>query len=1002
MATSTRRPSLSRLFGARPLPKPEVEKILRAYGFRDAAQIIAALPRLHANEQQRRSLRLLLPRLVRACAASADPDRAFIHFERLAAALPHPNMLYHYLLDAPEALDLLVTVFAHSQALSDTLARNAGYFHFLISPETLRAPRSKAWLHAELTRLLLGSRVPAERYDIVRRFRRRETLRIGARDLVGHSTVEETTLELSNLADVCLQAVFDIAQQKLAVQFKLSGDAIRHFAVIGMGKLGGQELNYSSDVDVIFVYDADGALTTALSRQEFFTKLAEEIIRAVGRQTDEGTIFRIDLRLRPEGASGPLALSLPNYENYYAERGETWERMALLKARPVAGDAEVGRQFLDLVQPFVYSRHAGENVVQQMAAIKARIEREIVTDGQLTRHVKLGIGGIREIEFIIQSFQVLRGARLPAVRERNSLRALSMLVKANLLAAAEADALADAYRFLRNVEHRLQMEMELQTHTIPDEEQALVRLARSLDFRTVKEFFTAQQTHTGAVRRIYEAVLANADQRITPAVAQLADDKLPDTLRDAGFADVPAAVRRVANLLHGSGFIHISQRTKELFAGVFAVALDCCRKLPDPDAALLHFDAFVGAYGSRGMLYEVLLRHPKLIEVLFRLGDGSRYFSETLQREPGLFDELCHGGDLNEPKNIDRMCDELIAAVTNAPDTPPLDVVRQWKRAEMLRVGIEDIMTLVDVEHLHREISSLAEAALRFVLDQARRELHLDVLPFAVIALGKFGGEELGYGADLDVLFVGEEQTDAIRLAVKVIEYMSLPTDYGSLFAMDTRLRPDGEKGVLASSLEAHCDYYLQRAQLWEKLALTRARYVAGDESLGRRLVEMVHGVIYAGPITDADITEIRRMRRRIETERGDQTCVELEFKTGPGGLMDVEFLVQALQLRYGYAHAALRGPHTLATLNRLTALGLVEEKDSFVLRRHYLFLRRIESVLRRAENTNVSRLPSSEREAGLLARRLGFVDAAAFLDSYRQATRVVRDIYNRVMSQST
>jgi len=412
----------------------------------------------------------------------------------------------------------------------------------------------------------------------------------------------------------------------------------------------------------------------------------------------------------------------------------------------------------------------------------------------------------------------------------------------------------------------------------------------------------------------------------------------------------------------------------------------------------LHFEQFVGAYGSRGMLYELLLRHSKLIEVLLRLGDASRYFSESLQREPGLFDELCHGGGLNQPKNIDRMCDDLIAAVTATPDTPVMGTARQWKRAEMLRIGIEDIMGLVDIEHLHREISTLAEATLRFALHQARRELQLTALPFAVIAMGKFGGEELGYGADLDVLFVGEEQTDAIRLTTKLIEFMSLPTDAGTLFAVDARLRPDGEKGVLASSLEAHRDYYLKRAQLWEKLALTRARYVAGDEPLGRRFVEMVHGVIYAAPITDADLAEIRRMRRRIETERGDQSRAEFEFKTGSGGMADVEFLVQALQLRHGHAQPAVRTPQTLAALNRLTALGLVEEADCFALRQHYLFLRRIESVLRRAENANVSRLPGDEREQMLLARHLGFADVADFLGAYRLATRTVRSIYNRLM----
>jgi len=1001
MAVSTRRPSLVRLLGERPLPRPVAEKMLRAYGFCDTAQIAAALPRLHSNQQQRRSLRLLLPRLLRACGASADPDRAFLRFERLATALPHPNMLYRYLLDAPQALELLVKVFAHSQSLSETLARNAEHFHFLISPETLRAPRTKAWLHAELGRLLLGSRVPAERYDIVRRFRRRETLRIGARDLVGRATLEETTLELSNLADVCLEAVFHIAQQKLAAQFQLAPEQVGQMAVIGMGKLGGQELNYSSDVDVIFVFDRDGPLTPSVSRQEFFTRLAEEIVRAVGRQTEEGSIFRVDLRLRPEGASGPLVWSLANCETYYAERGETWERMALLKARPVAGDPEVGRQFLEMVQPFVFSPHASENVLQEMAAIKARIEREIVANHLLTRHVKLGIGGIREIEFIIQSFQLLRGARLPWLRERHSLRALPLLAKAKLLTAGEARALDSAYRFLRTVEHRLQMEMELQTHTIPDEERALARLARSLGFRTIEAFWAAHRKHTSAVRHIYEAVLAHAEKHVSPAAALLAPDKLPSALREAGFADVSAAERCIRQLQHGSGFVHISQRTKELFTGVFAHALEYCRKLPDPDAALLHFEQFVSAYGSRGMLYELLLRHPKLIEVLLRLGDASRYFSETLQREPGLFDELCRSGELNQPKNLDRMCEELIAAVRAAPDQPVMEVARQWKRAEMLRIGIEDIMGLVDIETLHLEISSLAEAVLRLALHQSRVELKLTTLPFAVIAMGKLGGEELGYGADLDVLFVGEPAADAARLAAKLIEFMSLPTESGTLFPVDARLRPEGAKGMLANSLEAHRDYYLRRARLWERLALTRARYVAGDEPLGRRFLEMVHGIIYAAPITDADLAEIRHMRHRIETERCDASRAEFEFKAGPGGLADVEFLVQTLQLRHGHNHPALRTPHTLTAINRLTALGLLGESDSVTLREHYRFLRRIESVLRRAENTNISRLPVNEREQTLLARRLGFPTAADFLRAYRDATRSVRNLYNGLITSS-
>ena len=995
---------LRKLIGKTPSARPAAHKLLRDRGFRDVARVLAAIGRLYEDELQRRNLAAIFTHLIRACEKSADPDRALVNFERLVAALPNPNIFYHYLHESPDRLVLLVKIFAHSQALADTLTRNAGHFHFLIAPQTLEKPREKAWLAAELQRLLLSIRVPAQQYDAIRRFRRRETLRIGVRDLIGEATVEETTLELSNLADVCLQSVFEIALGSLRAHYKLTSVAALdtgRFSIIGMGKLGGQELNYSSDVDVIFVYGEEGTLTPTLTNHQFFTKLAEEIIRAVAASSAEGNIFRIDLRLRPEGKSGPLVRSLDSCENYYAEFGETWERMALIKARPVAGDEKVGGEFIAMVQPFVYARHAGENVIQQMAALKKRIEEEVVREGHLTRHVKLGIGGIREIEFIVQAFQVLRGARLAQLRDRNTLRALAALVKTKTLTATEAAMLADAYRFLRSVEHRLQMEMELQTHTIPDEEHALYRLARSLGFGTVTEFSSAQEAQTAAVRKIYASVLADAGVSGVTKTAEtlLAPDKLPKVLTDAGFADVPVAMKVVENLWHGPGFGHVSQRTKDLFITLFPTLVSWSAQVADPDAALARFDKFVSAYGSRGLLYETFASHPKLVEMLMKLGDASRYLSEALARQPELLDEIS-GGALSDPKSLDRLYGEL-CAIPEEEDSDPMLVARRWRQSEMVRIGIEDVMGLVDLEQMHLEMTALAEACLRFAVQHTQKELGLKRLPFLVIGMGKFGGRELGYGADLDVLFVGgtgaNDQAQAIKLASSVIDFMSRPTGAGALFAVDSRLRPDGAKGTLASSLGTHRDYYAKRAQLWERQALTKARFVAGDPKLGQDFMRMVHEIVYGRAATDEELTEIRQMRRRIETERGDQQHPDLEFKTGPGGLVDVEFLVQALQLRHGHAHPQLRTAHTLAVLNRLTALGLIEEDQSAPLRKNYLFLRRIESVLRRVENTSISKIPLDEREQQGLAKRLGFATAAEFLKTYRDTTRKTREIYERL-----
>ncbi len=972
----------------RPREAAAAPERFRKRGFREPDRAALVWGRLEEETVSRRQFQKVSAHLLRACGRSADPDRALVNFERLVSALPNASILYRYLAAAPDRLDLLVTIFAHSQALADTLTRDAKFFHFLIAPQALARPREKVWLAAELTRLLAGWRAAEDRYNVVRHFRRREMLRIGARDLMGLAPVEETTQELSNLADVCLQAVYAVAVETLAERWKLAAsDRARcGFAVIGMGKLGGQELNYSSDVDVIFVYREEGEFHPRLSYSEFSTKLAEEFIRQVATAGTEGAIYRIDLRLRPEGKSGPLVRSLESCENYYAEWGETWERMALSKARCVAGDAAVGAEFIEMVQPFVYARHAGENVILQMAALKERIEKEIVREGNLTRHVKLGIGGIREIEFIVQSFQVLRGARVPELRQTQTLRSLPVLAKLKMLTEAEAQGLAEAYRFLRNVEHRLQMEMELQTHPIPDEKHALYRLARAMGFLTVAAFEAEQARQSATVRRVYEGILAGAS---ATAAAPL---NVPQLLEPVGFADPVAAEKIVEHLWHGPGFVHVSGRTQEIFSRLLPGLVRELQKAANPDAALARFDKFVGRYGSRGLLYEILTRNPKLVEMLVRLSDASRFLAETLAQRPELFDEVCRGGTLNEAKSVDAMV-AVLAAEPGAAAT----VAREWKRAELFRIGVEDVMGLVDLEQVHQEISRIAEACLRFGLARVQKELKLAKLPFAVIAMGKFGGQELGYGADLDLLFVGEGE-GAIRVATGLIKFMEVQTPAGMLFKLDARLRPDGEKGPLAAGLAAHREYYAKRALLWERQALTKARYVAGTPKLGEAFLTMVHEVVYGRALTEGELAEIRRMRQRIEKERGNQSRPEGEFKTGPGGLLDVEFLVQALQLRHGAAHRPLRTAHTLAALNRLTAVGVLEDEQSYQLRKNYLFLRKVESVLRREEDIGLSSLPADEVNLKCLAKRLGFTQSEALLGECRRVMQSNRAVYKTVI----
>jgi glutamate-ammonia-ligase adenylyltransferase len=921
---------------------------------------------------------------------------------------------------ADAALNYAATIFSASQSLSETLIQNPRWLDWLSSSD-LRQPLGKNVLQFELAAAAGEAASDPDKFAAIRRCKRRHLLRIALRDLLGFADLAQTTLELSDLADACLEAVLRVAteslQKKCGIPLNAAATQPATFAILGMGKLGGRELNYSSDVDVIFVYSEDGFVCspggkqTAMTNEEFFTRLAENIIAAIAKISNEGSIYRMDLRLRPEGATGPLVRSLESCEDYYAALGETWERLALLKARCVAGDESLGAEFLRMVEPFVFRRYGGESVLRDMANIKSRIEHEIVKSNALTRHVKLGIGGIREIEFILQVLQVLHGGRHPEIRDANTLRGLNAVAQAGLLPQRDADALADAYQFLRVVEHRLQMEADLQTHTIPDETAAVKRLARLMGFRTVSDFLRKKSSHTAAVRKIYQRLLASAaptsDAPGATAFLTFAHESggepVPDeiflnALTRAGFAEPASAAQVFHSLAHGPGFGHVSAQTTERFAKLVPKILAQSRALAEPDAALKQFLRFVERYGSRGALFDAFGSNPRLLELLLKFFDNSPALGEELLLFPELFDDVVRGGALAQTKDIQTMLDELAAqsAAASADST-----LRHYKRAELVRIALADVLGLADVEWTCTELSFLAEASMRFAVAACATELKLPEPPVAVIALGKFGGQELGYGADLDVLLVaddeGAQQPPTSRFAERLTEMMSKQTAQGVVFKLDFRLRPDGDQGPLTPSLTACRRYYTQRAWVWEKQSLTKARFIAGDPVIGRKFMELVNETIFAQPLTNQELGEIRVMRQRIQTERSDRARPELSFKTCAGGLVDIEFAVQSLQMRHGHKHPSLRCTPTLGALTRLAARGILEESDQYWLRQDYLFLRRLELVLRRRENTPVSTLPRDEAGQAALAKRLGFKSAEEFWKRYNTVRQRVRGCYERL-----
>jgi glutamate-ammonia-ligase adenylyltransferase len=727
--------------------------------------------------------------------------------------------------------------------------------------------------------------------------------------------------------------------------------------------------------------------------------------------------------LRPEGDAGPLSRSLASYENYYAQWGQTWERMMLMKARGVAGDTTLAAEFLELIQPFRYPRSINESVLREVVAMKDRIEHEVVKAGELERNVKLGRGGIREIEFVAQALQLLRAGRQPFLQGAQTLPALAKLVQYELLSAEESKMLAEAYCFLRKLEHRLQMEDNLQTHTIPASRFVQERLARLMGFATLGEFETAHHAHTHNVRRIFDRLLqadARAGETPSPFPRQFegADAEWRKLLAEHAFKHLDKALRVLREFVEGPGYIHVSPRTSQLahqlLPRLFALcpqpgpsaAIGDSRRPPqtasvplsDPDRVVTRLDSFISAYGARATLFELWNRNPTIFDLLVLLFDRSEFLAELAIRTPDLVDELVISGRLRQRKSAEETLRDLRHGLADEDQRLWL---RRYHQAELMRIGLRDILGLADPEQYLTELSGLAEACLQYALEVVMRRHKLKAPPFVIIGLGKLGGAEIDYGSDLDVLFVADSRTKdltrPVRLAREVLDLVSARTEQGVVFRTDARLRPDGEKGLLVNTLSAYEAYYRQRAQLWEIQSLTRTRPAAGDRDLGARFQALAAALTNfqtpALPLAAyaADWRQtIHQMRMRIERERTPAGKDDLAIKTGKGGLMDAEFVAQTLCLENGWQEA-----NTLRALERGRTAGVLPGADKLI--ENYRQLRRVEGILRRWSYEGETVLPDDPAPYYRVSVRCGFATPDAFREALADWRGAIRQVYLQV-----
>jgi glutamate-ammonia-ligase adenylyltransferase len=948
---------------------------------------------------------------------------------------------------APEAVEHVAADVEQAAALVALLGASASVFRWLAMEPTrwqsVLAPDATATPIAELVPrpepLAGDAATPEALAQLLRVFKRRRVLVIAARDLLGRASLVDTVTELSRLAEDALEVAVASVRARLVAAH---GDVLDPegmplgFTVLGMGKLGGGELNFSSDIDLVYVYgdggeDSTGGPRGKLSAREFMSRLAEAVTRALHQATDDGFVFRVDLRLRPEGTNGPIVNSAANALLYYESWGQTWERAAYLKARPVAGDRALGDRLLRDLEPFVFRRYLDFATLEDLKQMKAKVERALAAAPDKGLNVKLGRGGIREVEFVIQSLQLIHAGKDERIRQRNSLVALERLVETRYLAADESMRLAEAYRFLRDVEHKIQLVDERQTQVIPSGE-GEVRLARRLGYRDLDptvalgRFRADLRRHTEAVATSFAALFyaSEADRADSDGHADLLAGLDEDPARAEaelsalGFLDPRAARDHLVLLRDGAPSSRATPRRKQLLLAVAPTLLGEVARAPDPDLALRHLAGFMAAIGARSSFLSLLAENPATLRVLVRLFGSSEFLSQILIRHPEMLDNLVRAdlARLEVPKAA--LASELAGVIAATADYESrLDALRRFRHEHFLRVGINDLDNLLPFHVASSQLSDLADvcldAAWKVAEEEARRRYGLDAAPgqFAVVGLGKLGARELTYNSDLDLIFVyvptaAEAGPVSVhefftKLAQTLMTTLQVQTREGRMYSIDTRLRPSGNQGPLVSSLESFARYHAESAQLWERQAMIKARGVAGDQALATEVEAIVARFVYARPLEDGEVAEIHRLRMRLERELAGDERAEFNVKTGRGGLLDIEFMVQMMQLRHGTAVPEVRRRATRHALAALAAAGVVPADEAAVLEESYAFLRALTNRLRIERDQSVESLERDGYRLPALARRLGYAGpnedvARQLLADFGRHRERVRALYVR------
>ena len=791
----------------------------------------------------------------------------------------------------------------------------------------------------------------------IRLFKRREFLRIAAQDILGKFYLKEIMRQISDLAAAFTEVT---AEWLIRTIFKtLKGE--RYF-ILGMGKLGGRELNYSSDIDLIYIF-------LNHEKKYVFTNFFKTLTGMINDITELGFVFRVDLRLRPEGANGPIALDYDSAVFYYENLGRFWERAAMIKATPVAGDIELGKKFLKELEPFIYRRALDFRITEEILKMKEKINSSVSLKN-LENDIKIGKGGIREIEFVIQSIQLIFGGKFKELREKNSLEFLELIRKHfDFLKKKDVDVLRQCYEFLRNLEHKIQMQYEKQTQRIPENSEDLLIVAKMLGFETSDDFIRHQKYIREKVHSVFTEFLKFEGLKKDESVLILNLDNekiLEDKLKKIGIKEYTKFVEIIKKT-----FESVPEDNLFFIFSIFSELFDILPRYNEKERILTLFSNLVEKLRNNKGYLNFIVKNKSVLEVLTNVFAKSDYLSSVLIKYKEAFEEMFFTDFFVFTKEEQQYHKEVEDVLQNSLSYEDIiENLRIFKHKEHLRIGLHFLNEDISVEDSVVQLSFLANAILKasvnIVKNNVEKRFGKIDSKFAIVALGKFGGMEMNFESDLDVIFIFEKDTVSekgissqeyfSRFFQRIISFLTIRTYNGVLYEIDTRLRPSGNAGALVSSFSSFKNYHCKSSAVWERQALLRSRVAAGDEGFATEVEGLLNNIVFEKGITPDDINEILRIRKRIELEEGCENSEVIDIKSGAGGIIDIEFFTQILLLKKRIGEG-----NTLKALEKLCQAGIIRKTEYEFLKESYLKLRSFENKLRLVKGKSSDKIKIKE-----------------------------------------